>query len=49
MKTYTFRIEEKELKQLQTIADKEYRPLSQIIRIAIKEFLRKKDNAKRDL
>ncbi len=42
MKTYTFRIEEKELKQLKLIAEKEERTLSQVVRIAIKEFLKKK-------
>lgn len=46
MKTYTFRIEEKELRQLKLIAEKEYRPLSQIVRMAIKEFLKKRREEK---
>ena len=42
MKTYTFRIEEEELKELKLIAEREYRSLSQVVRMAIKEFLKKR-------
>lgn len=45
MKTYTFRIDEKDLNQLKTIAKKEERIPSQVIRIAIKQFLKKKKGA----
>ena len=41
MITYTFRIDERELDQLKTIAKKEDRKLSQLVRIAIREFLKK--------
>ena len=45
MKTYTFRIEEEELKKLKFIAEKEERTLSQVVRIAIRKYLKKKDDA----
>lgn len=41
MRTYTFRIEEKIFEQLKAIAKKEERKVSQLVRIAIKEFILK--------
>jgi len=42
MKTFTFRIEDEKLNKLKAIAKKEDRKPSQVVRMAIKEFLRKK-------
>lgn len=44
MITYTFRIDERKLDQLKTIAKKEDRTLSQLVRIAIREFLKKRED-----
>lgn len=41
MRTYTFRIKEKIFKQLKTIAKKEERTVSQLMRIAISKFIAK--------
>ena len=39
MRTYTFRIKDKIFEQLKTIAKKEERTISQVVRIAISEFI----------
>ena len=39
MRTYTFRIKEKVFEQLKTIAKKEERTISQLVRIAISELI----------
>ena len=39
MRTYTFRIKEKVFEQLKAIAKKEERKISQLVRIAISEFI----------
>lgn len=39
MRTYTFRIKEKVFDQLKAIAKKEERKVSQLVRIAISEFI----------
>lgn len=41
MRTYTFRIEKKIFEQLKTIAKNEERKISQLVRIAISEFIKK--------
>lgn len=39
MRTYTFRIKEKIFEQLKALAKKEERTISQLVRIAINEFI----------
>lgn len=41
MRTYTFRIEKKKFEQLSLIAKKEERTISQLVRIAINELIKK--------
>lgn len=41
MRTYTFRIENKKFEQLSLIAKKEERAISQLVRIAINELIKK--------
>lgn len=41
MRTYTFRIKEKVFERLRAIAKKEERTISQLVRIAISEFIKK--------
>lgn len=41
MRTYTFRIDKKIFERLKAIAKKEERTISQLVRIAISEFIKK--------
>ncbi len=41
MRTYTFRIENKKFEQLNLVAKKEERTISQLVRLAINELLKK--------